>query len=308
MSTAPAGVALYVRALRDFLADRSGGAIEQAYDLGRQALEAGLGILDVVRMHHEAVALVLATPPEPAEAAGTREAIERFFTEVLGPFEMVYRGCREANAALRRINETLEAESRRIAHALHDEAGPLLVAAHMALADLERRAPATSSAAVDTVRARLDDLEDQLRRLSHELRPSVLDDLGLVPALRFLAEGVALRTGLRIEVVGDTTGRLPLPVETALYRIAQEAMLNAGKHARASRATVRLAQEPRRVECTVVDDGIGFAAGGDGARIPGRGLGLLGIRRRLEALGGTLRIRPASGGGTELHVSVPLEA
>lgn len=209
--------------------------------------------------------------------------------------------------ALRHLNETLEQESRRIAHALHDEAGQLLAAVDIALDEFARELPPPAQPHLEEVKALLDQIEAQLRHVSHELRPTVLDDLGLVPALEFLAEGVSTRTGLSITVEGPTTGRLPLAVETALYRTVQEALTNVTKHAQAKSVSVQVKRENRRLRCTIRDDGIGFDVSAVQARKGERGLGLIGIRERLDALGGRLQITSAPGRGTELAITVPLE-
>lgn len=210
--------------------------------------------------------------------------------------------------ALRRLNETLEQESRRIAHALHDQAGQLLAAVDIALDEFAHELPPSAQPHLQEVKGLLDQIETQLRHLSHELRPTILDDLGLVPALEFLAEGVSARTGLAVTVDGPTTGRLPLAIETALYRTVQEALTNVTKHAQAKCVSVQIMREDRRLRCTIRDDGIGFDVSAVLARKGERGLGLIGIRERLDALGGRLRITSAPGQGTELAITIPLEA
>jgi PAS domain S-box-containing protein len=209
--------------------------------------------------------------------------------------------------ALRRLNEQLEHEAKRIASALHDEAGGFLTTAHITLADVIRDVPPELGEQLRGVRRNLDQVEEQLRRLSHELRPRVLDDLGLLEALKFLIEGVSRRTGIDISIQASIEARFPPLVETALYRMVQEGLTNISKHAGASRATVVLEEEDQKVRCSIRDDGRGFDAGA--LERPGeRGLGLVGIQDRLEAVGGTLEIFAIPGGGTELRTAVPLEA
>src|SRR4029077_16595420 len=103
------------------------------------------------------------------------------------------RGVQDAIAALRQFNETLEEEIKRIAYGVHDEAGQILVAVHLALADLAGELPERQKEQVGRIEELLKQVEGQLRRYSHELRPTVLDDLGWIPAIRFLAEGVSKR-------------------------------------------------------------------------------------------------------------------
>ncbi|HEY3382570.1 MAG TPA: PAS domain S-box protein [Vicinamibacterales bacterium] len=213
---------------------------------------------------------------------------------------------KRTDAALRRLNNSLEHEASRIAGALHDEAGQFLTVAHITLADVARTLPPAARERLQEVRQNLEQIEDQLRRLSHELRPRILDDLGLVEALRFLAEGVSGRTGIPITVEASVNGPCPSPVATAIYRMVQEALNNITRHARATRGSVVLKQEGEKIACSVDDDGVGFDAVGHGSN-GHPGLGLLGIQGRLEALGAQLTIRSAPGAGTELLTTIQLE-
>jgi signal transduction histidine kinase len=120
-------------------------------------------------------------------------------------------------------------------------------------------------------------------------------------------EGVAKRTGLAITAKGPTDGRLPPPVETALYRVVQEALTNVTKHAQAQNVMIELRREDRTIWVSIHDDGIGFEVPAVLAKRGQRGLGLIGIRERLHALGGTLQIDSQPGQGTELIVAVPLK-
>lgn len=197
-----------------------------------------------------------------------------------------------------------EEEARRIAHELHDEAGQLLASVHIALDGLAGSDPAQREP-VRRLHGLLDRVEQQLRRLSRELRPTILDDLGLTPALEWLAKGVSERTGV-VVTVRAPIGRLPALVETALYRVIQEALTNAGRHASASTVQVGVRAMEDAVEASVVDDGRGFDAGAALSRRGDRGLGLIGMRERVETLGGWLRVASEPGGGTRLTVRIPL--
>src|SRR5205809_1601877 len=215
---------------------------------------------------------------------------------------------KRAEEALRHVNEALEEEAKRIAHALHDEAGQLLASVHIGLADVARELPSHAAQRLEDVRGLLTKIEEQLRHLSHELRPTILDDLGLRPALEFLADGVSRRTGLQILVEGSPGKRLPAPTETALYRIVQEALTNVTKHAQATRVTIRFVRDGRGLRCVVRDNGTGFDVFAVQARRGARGLGLIGIQERLNAVRGTLNVISTPGGGAELVISVPVEA
>ena len=150
----------------------------------------------------------------------------------------------------------------------------------------------------------LDRIEEQLRRLSHELRPLILDDLGLIAALDFLSLGFAARHALEIHVRGSIEERLPGPIADRRYRIVQEALNNVAKHARAATVTIAVSRDARHVSCSVRDDGVGFDP--EATRVGDHGIGLLGVRERLTPLGGVLGITSAPGIGTELRVTIPL--
>jgi PAS domain S-box-containing protein len=214
---------------------------------------------------------------------------------------------RRTQEALRRLNAQLEHEAARIAGVLHDEAGQLLTAAHIALAEVARDVTDPVRVRVHEVRRHLDRVEEQLRRLSHELRPQILDDLGLTEALRFLTDGVARRTGIQVRLDVSVDRRSPPLVETAIYRLVQEAMTNMTKHARASSVTIALRHEPHGLVCSIADDGVGFDVAEVVARRGEPGLGLAGIRDRIEAVDGTFDITSSPGSGTVLSVTIPHE-
>jgi signal transduction histidine kinase len=297
----------YLAALREYLAGAGEAPLKRAYELGRKAMADGRGVLEMLALHHGTLLSVVRHAEDTAECGRMIRAAEVFFAESLSPFEMAHRGYRETHAALRRLNETLEEEAKRIAHALHDEAGQLLVSVHLALDGLARDLP-KARPRLQQVLDLLRQIEEELRRLSHELRPTILDALGLVPALEFLAQGVSARAGVSITVEGGLDRRLRAAAETALYRIVQEALTNATRHAHANRVQVTLGLRGGTVSCVVRDDGKGFDLAEVQARKNERGFGLVGIRERLSALGGTLEIHTASGRGTELLITIPQEA
>jgi len=153
----------------------------------------------------------------------------------------------------------------------------------------------------------LNQVEKQLRRYSHELRPTVLDDLGWIPAIRFLAEGVSKRAHLPIHIKVAFAGRLPSTTEIALYRVVQEALTNATKHAKASRVRIRIGRQNHILCCSIEDDGAGFDVKAVQSDCKRRGLGLTGMKERLHAIGGTLMIDSAPGHGTKLLIQLPTE-
>lgn len=295
----------YRRALADYLSGAGEDALLRAYEIGRQAMIGGIGLLEIVSVHHESLRQMLASKTGALRVAALRSA-EAFLIETLSPYEMSQQAVGEANTILRRLNQLLEEEARRIAHALHDEAGGILASARIALDLATRDQPAEIAGRLAEVRRLLDDTGERLRHLSHELRPTILDDLGLRAALVFLTQGVAQRSGLKASVVGEMRGRPPPGVELAVYRVAQEALNNAVRHARGlTSMTIRLGRQRGELKCTIQDDGAGFdvaAVMNDRQRT---GLGLLGMRERIQSIGGILQIRSGSTEGTTVEIRIP---
>ncbi len=204
------------------------------------------------------------------------------------------------------LNECREQEARRIAQNLHDEAGQLLATVHIKLDQVLSEVPREHTGSLEEIKLLLDQVGTELRQLSHELRPSLLDNLGLLPAIEFLANGIAKRTGLTITVEGSTQGRLSPMVETALYRTVQEALTNISKHAHARCAHVHLWRDSQ-VHCLIRDDGVGVNVAAMLKKRGRRGLGWIGMMERIEALRGTLLVASAPGKGMEIRASIPVE-
>jgi signal transduction histidine kinase len=211
---------------------------------------------------------------------------------------------RVARDALRRVVEGQELERRRLARELHDETGQALTSILLGLKRVEEaRSEEAAAAATSQLRAEIVGTLQAVRRLAVELRPSALDDFGLVPALERLAESLGGESGLRVDVEANLGGtRLPPEVETALYRIVQESLTNVSKHAEAEHASVVVRRRAGSVTIVVEDDGRGFRAEDDG----GDGLGLIGMRERVGLLGGRLAIESTEGSGTTIVAEVPL--
>jgi len=288
----------YWEILREYVEDPGEVLLNRGYEFSRRALADGRSVVEMAAAHHQAMRRQFEKQP----AAHDRlQAAEDFFAACLVPFETSRREAREGARALHHLNEDLEAKLKRIAHALHDEAGQLLASVHMAVAEIAGDLPPEARGRFNAVENLLQQVAETLRKLSHEMRPTELDNLGLVPALEFLADKVTRGTGLRVYVAGDAGVRLPGSVETALYRIVQEAVNNAVKHAHAHSVRIELKRSPSKVACSVRDDGSGF----DTRRLT-NGLGLIGIRERLNALGGSLHVVSKSRRGTTLLTDIPL--
>lgn len=296
----------YSSALCEYTVRGGEAALRKAYELGRKAMDDGKSLIEITSLHHQTLLLLVQEAEGAERHASLLRAGADFLAESLSPYEMAHRGFHDAVKALRQLNETLEEEIKRIAYAVHDEAGQLLVAVHLALADVWRELPKGQQVHLKRIEQLLDRVEKQLRRYSHELRPTVLDDLGWIPAIRFLAEGVAKRTNLPIQIKTKFAGRLSSAVEIALYRVVQEALTNATKHAKASRVSIQVRRIGRVLRCSIQDDGTGFdvrAVQSDRGR---RGLGLIGMQERMNAIGGTILIDSAPGRGTKLLIRVPM--
>lgn len=208
-----------------------------------------------------------------------------------------------------RTLDAQEEERRRIARELHDETAQELTAllVRIRLAANESREPATRERLAE-LRAATARILDGVRRLARELRPTILDDLGLVEAVRAHAQDIAKRTPLRITVRAEASaGRLDPTRELVLFRVVQEALSNATKHADARAIEVAFARRDGYLEATIGDNGRGFELAAVATpTLTGQGLGLLGMRERLALVGGRLEIDTRPGGGTTVRATVPL--
>lgn len=225
----------------------------------------------------------------------------------------------ERSDLLRRLGAAQEDVQRRIAHDLHDQVGQHVTGLSLGLKGLERAlaaGPGPGPAGADLgERVRwLQELAGtigrDLHRVAADLRPTALDDLGLPRALAALAVDWSARYGIAadVQVIGSDE-RLPDDVATVIYRVVQEALTNVLKHARARTVSVVLDRRPRGIRLVIEDDGVGFDPDAPAATRPGlrRRLGLLGMRERLNQIGGTLAVE-SSGAGTTLFAAIPLHA
>jgi len=200
-----------------------------------------------------------------------------------------------------------EQERMRIARELHDDTAQYLAALLIRLRLIRGTDdPAARDAALDEFRTEIGEALERVRRFARGLRPPALDELGLVPALESHVRGLAESVGVAIRVDAEPIeDLLTHQAELALYRIAQEAISNAIRHAEASRVTVRIAPEGGSVVLVVQDDGVGFRVDEAAAR-DDRGLGLFGMQERAAYMGGTVRIQSRPGAGTTIHATIPV--
>ena len=211
---------------------------------------------------------------------------------------------RVSRDAVRRVVEAQEMERRRLARELHDETGQALTSILLGLKPLEQSAESEEArAAVASVRELVVSTLQDVRRLAVELRPSALDDFGLVPAVERLAGTVAEQSGLQVDLQSQLgEERLPGEVETALYRVVQEALTNIVKHAGAGRVSILLGRKDAGVVAVVEDDGSGF----DASATREDALGLAGMHERVGLVGGRLQIESTPEAGTTIVAEVPL--
>lgn len=204
-----------------------------------------------------------------------------------------------------------EAERKKISQELHDEMGQALTAMSINLAAIEKELP---SELAPTIRGRLaetnslaDRTLEQMRELSLNLRPSMLDDLGLVPTLRWYVKRYAKRLNFEVEFEAiDFEERPTAEVETTLYRVVQEALTNVARHAQANKVRICLERKEANVIASIEDDGQGFDVEAvTGHEALEQGVGLLGIRERVASVGGNFSIQSQPGQGTRLTIEMP---
>ena len=232
-----------------------------------------------------------------------------FATIYVGRLERDLQGQRikelQTTSDLQRLSAALvtaqEEERRAIARELHDELGQVLMAMKVELALAQRRIDGADPGLLDDAQSIADSALTTVRDLSHLLHPAMLDDLGLIAALDWYLSGFGKRHGIAAELLHDGMEHRMVPeIETAVYRIVQEAMTNVAKHARAAVAFVYVQRTGDILRIAIEDEGVGF----DPASAK-RGLGMLGIRERVAHFQGTVSIDTAAGSGTRLIIELP---
>lgn len=359
----------YEDALRRYVTHAAKAKPASAVKLGREALTLGLEILDLARIHEEA----MITQVAGAESAGTRDRILHrawsFFSEAISPMEETHRTAVGANARLSQLNQALvertkdlsvsnrklkgeiakrraaeqalrkserqsgrlldqsrrlqeelrslshrilstqEEERKRISRELHDLVAQTLTGINVHLVNLRMEAARNTKGLTESI-ARTQKLVeksvDKVHRFARELRPAVLDDLGLIPALHSFMKGFTKETGIKVSLTAFAgVEALSNAKRTVLYRVAQEALTNVARHAHASRAAVQLKQLRNAVCMQIKDDGRSF----DAERLlhakKNKRMGLLGMRERVEMVGGTFTVESTHGHGTTIAAQIP---
>jgi signal transduction histidine kinase len=330
----------YKASLQDYLDSGGEAALQRAYELGRKALAEGLGVLEMVTIHGEALGKVLFGALKPEESVRVVKAAE-FSVESLSPFEMTYRAFQEANVKLRLLSEHLqsvrEEERTQIARDIHDELGQALTCLKMDVSWLSSKLstdhfvplspPAQSQNTARRSRSKqrngsksktqeslldktktmlkfIDGTIQTVRRLSTGLRPPVLDDLGLSAAIEWQAQEFKARTGIRCKLTlpsNDIT--LDQKRTTAIFRIFQETLTNVARHSNATQVGISLSKESGKVSLNVKDNGKGITETEISNTMS---LGLVGMKERALLLGGEVYITGVHRKGTTVTVRIPI--
>jgi signal transduction histidine kinase len=356
----------YQSALCDFLALPGEAALQQAYELGRAAMGAGLGVFDVIRLHHLALSGGVASR-DPTAVVRCASLLEVFLLEALSPFEAAHRGFRRSwermeqlntalaghNAALASSNAQLdrevamrqrteqqlretkdhyfrlfqkahameenlhelsaqvltaqEEERKRISRELHDEIGQALTAVNVAIAMLKKHATAEPG-----LSRRIAEAEELLaasmgtvHAFARELRPAMLDHLGVHAALRSHVASFTHRTHIAVDLGSHPElGRIKGQHGEVLFRITQEALSNVFKHAQAKRVTITFSATADALQVEIADNGRAFVVAEKLGARTGR-LGLLGMQERVRLVQGTFAIASAPGRGTCVTAQIP---
>jgi signal transduction histidine kinase len=237
-------------------------------------------------------------------AAVTVRRTLRLEAELRKRYEEGVRTQQELKELSARLLSAQEEERRAISRELHDEVGQSLSALLMEAGNAAAIVPAVSAEVrrhVESIKKLAEASVTVIRNMTLLLRPSMLDDFGLVPALEWQAREVSKRTGLRVHVTAEeSAGELPDELKTCIYRVVQEALHNCARHSQARSVRVVVRQEPSKIVLSVEDDGHGF----DARRV--RGLGLVGMEERVNHLGGAFEIESQPGAGTRVAVELPI--
>jgi signal transduction histidine kinase len=333
----------YTEALRNYLSGEDEGGLWRAYQLGRESLESGVALLDLLFVHRDALDRNFEDPLTPAQVVRLvdAEAAVDFLLEALAPYEMAQRVLQEetddiprraelarkaaarqkrslgrAMQAVERLEEERrklaadlvdaeEKERNRIAAEVHDDSLQVLSALDMRLQSLARgEEDQERRKALGAVQEIVRLASERLRNLVFDLRPPELERVGLSAMLRACLERLSAESGIDVELHDELEVPPPSDGGIVIYRITQEALVNVRKHARATRAVVTLTQENGGCLVQIRDDGQGF----DPAESAGQGskhFGLTVMRERAETVGGWIRVESLPGEGTVVEAWVP---
>ncbi len=282
------------------LADKISALNEQELNGGDERLEETFG-----RFRRRLLVMLTATLSMGILLAAVAAShILRLERQSAARYLQVVRAQNELKELSARLVKAQEEERRAISRELHDEVGQSLSALLMELGNLAAVAPRNLEPLqrhLESIRKLAESSVQVARNMALLLRPSMLDDFGLVPALEWQAREISKRSGMAVSVeAGEISDLLPDDHNTCVYRVVQEALHNCARHAHARSVRIRVRQAADRILLSIQDDGRGF----DARRV--RGLGLVGMEERVEHLGGTFQVRSEPGHGTVLDVELPL--
>ena len=220
-------------------------------------------------------------------------------------FDEVSTSRKRLKALSNQLVEVQEAERLHLARELHDEIGQVLTGLQLTLESGKRRSASGAKASIDEAQVIVGGLVERVRELSLDLRPAMLDDLGLVPALVWYFDRYTSQTNVRVKFSRDgLEGRLDPEVETAAFRVVQEALTNVARHSGVDEVAVRLLPDRGKLLLEIADNGTGFDP--EAAQADARSMGLVGMRERTELLGGRFVVKSAPGDGAKLTAELPL--
>ena len=280
------------------------GAINCFYDITERQLAAeAQSRIEVLATSNQELSLEIAQR-KAVEAALKKS--ERHYTQLLEKSDLMQEQLRQLS---RQILSTQEEERREISRELHDVIAQTLTGINVRLAALAKEA-SVNTTGLDRNIARTQKLVehsvDIVHRFARELRPAVLDDLGLIPALHTFVKDFSQRTHIHVELKAFSgVEQLDIARRTVLFRVAQEALTNVDRHAKASRVEVNILEMPKGISMNIHDDGKSFQVDRTLKANAGKRLGLLGMRERVEMVGGTFCVESTPGHGTTVQVAMP---
>jgi signal transduction histidine kinase len=305
---------------RDRLVRRAGRFFAEAIlpleETHRSALEANLRLSRVNQALGQRTVELAASNRELKQEIAQRQAVEQNLRQSEQNSNRLLEQSRRLQEQLRHLSRQIlsaqEEERKRISRELHDVIAQVLTGINVQLATLKADAVVNTRGLtrnISRTQRLVEKSVDIVHRFARELRPAVLDDLGLVPALHSYIKDFAKRTGLRVHLTTFTAGRineLDSAGRTVLYRVAQEALNNVARHAHASRVEASILKVPPGLRLRIQDDGKSFAVERVLHASRNRRLGLLGMRERVEMVGGKFTVESAPGHGTTIEALIPL--
>jgi len=334
----------YLKALRICLKGNSRQGVGAADGLGCDAIGLGLETIDLARIHEHALTTLTPVNCSVTKLEELRDQSTPFFLKALAPSDegsgrlkrevakrhsaeaaliasekhhrLLLKQSHDMEQRLRHLSHQVlsaqEEERKLISRELHDQIAQMLVGINAHLATLKNAAALSGISLNRTIRNTQRMVEksvDLVHRFARELRPSILDDLGLIPALQSYLKSFSARTGVLVHfTVFAAVEQLNGDKRTVLYRVAQEALTNVGQHAKATHITLTIAKVSDGVEMHIHDNGLSFDVDRTLLSRKNKRLGLIGMRERVEMVGGRFSVTSAPGKGTTIGIQIPFQA